>query len=101
MEFSALYAAGVLSLDSVIRLVEKRGQLMEECPTGAMSAILGMKFERLKELCTATTSISNNHKKVVVVANFNTEEQLVISGDPESVSLVGVQAKQKEQKLFH
>jgi [acyl-carrier-protein] S-malonyltransferase len=99
-EFSALCAAKVLSLDSVIHLVEKRGQLMEECPSGAMSAILGINFERLKELCIATTTANNDEKKVVVVANFNTEEQLVISGDPESVSLVSGQAKAEGAKVI-
>jgi len=90
-EFSALYAAKVLSLDSVIRLVEKRGQLMEACPPGAMSAVLGIKFEQLKELCNATSA---------VVANFNTEEQLVISGDPQSVAQVGEQAKAQGAKVI-
>jgi len=99
-EFSALYAANVLSLDSVIPLVEKRAQLMEASPPGAMSAILGTKFERLNELCMATTAASIDDKKVVVVANFNTEEQLVISGDPESVSLVGTQAKTEGAKVI-
>jgi [acyl-carrier-protein] S-malonyltransferase len=100
-EFSALYAAKVLELDSVIGLVEKRGQLMEQCPPGAMSAILSIKFERLKELCTAVTATSNNDDKtVVVIANFNTEEQLVISGDPQSVSSVGEQAKAEGAKVI-
>ncbi len=99
-EFSALYAAGVLSLESVVKLVEKRAQLMEACPPGAMSAILGMKHERLKELCASTTAGGGSPDKVVIVANFNTEEQLVISGDPESVSAVGMLAKAEGAKVI-
>jgi [acyl-carrier-protein] S-malonyltransferase len=99
-EFSALYAAGVLSLESVIKLVEKRAQLMEACPPGAMSAILGMKFEKLNELCKSVSDASSDEKKVVMVANFNTEEQLVISGDPESVVNVGTQAKAAAAKVI-
>ncbi len=99
-EFSALYAAGALPLEAVIKLVEKRAQLMEACPPGAMSAILGMKFEKLNELCNAVSAASNDEKKVVMVANFNTEEQLVISGDPESVGNVSSQAKAAGAKVI-
>ncbi len=97
-EFTALYAANVLPLEAVTKLVENRAQLMESCPTGAMSAILGMKHDRLKEICNATTSSADN--KIVIVANFNTEEQLVISGDPESVANVGTQAKSEGAKVI-
>src|SRR5258708_18672289 len=50
-EFSALYASGALSLPTVVTLVEKRAALMENCPPGAMSAVLGVKYEHLLELC--------------------------------------------------
>ncbi len=99
-EFSALYAAGVLPLESIVKLVEKRAQLMESCPPGAMSAILGMKCEKLKELCNSVNAKSNDEKKVVMVANFNTEEQLVISGDPESVAELGTEAKASGAKVI-
>ena len=114
-EFSALYAAQVLPLESVVEAVEKRAQLMEACPPGAMSAILNMKYERLKEICAeiiaseqdipavGDTDLAENTAsttKVVVVANFNTEEQLVISGDPQSVMAAGAQAKSEGAKVI-
>jgi [acyl-carrier-protein] S-malonyltransferase len=99
-EFSALYAAGVLPLEAVIQLVEKRAQLMEACPPGAMAAILGMQAEKLKEICESVSAQSTSEKKVVMIANFNTEEQLVISGDPESVATVGAQAKTAGAKVI-
>jgi [acyl-carrier-protein] S-malonyltransferase len=99
-EFSALYAAAVLPLDAAIKLVEKRAQLMEVCPPGAMSAVLNMKFEKLNEICSAVSAASNDETKVVMVANFNTEEQLVISGDPESVAEAGAQAKASGAKVI-
>lgn len=93
-EFSALYAAGSLSLSAVLALVENRAALMEQCPAGAMSAVLGVKFEQLKDLCSQVTGQSKGDaKKVVIVANFNTREQLVISGDPDSVKEAGARAK--------
>jgi [acyl-carrier-protein] S-malonyltransferase len=93
-ELSALYAAGVISLSAVVSLVEKRAQLMEACPTGAMSAVLGVKIEQLTDLCSEVSAHGSADKaKVVIVANFNTREQLVISGDPESVAECGTRAK--------
>lgn len=93
-EFSALYAAGSLTLSSVLALVEKRASLMEECPPGAMSAVLGVQYDQLKNLCAQVTEEGKGDSmKVVLVANFNTREQLVISGDPESVKEAGVRAK--------
>ncbi len=112
-EFSALYAAQVLTLESVVSLVEKRAQLMEACPPGAMSAILGMKYDRLKELCQnisqgpppppapgTACGATKIPDKVVIIANFNTEEQLVISGDPESVAAVSTEAKSDGAKVI-
>ena len=99
-EFSALYAAGVLPLEAVVKLVEKRANLMEACPAGAMAAVLGMKFEKLNEICDAISSASNDDNKIVMVANFNTEEQLVISGDPESIDNASIQAKAAGAKVI-
>jgi [acyl-carrier-protein] S-malonyltransferase len=99
-EFSALYASAVLSLDAVVKLVEKRAQLMESCPAGAMSAILGMKLDRLKEICSQISASAASEQNVVVVANFNTEEQLVISGSPQSVAAVNEKAKSEGAKVI-
>jgi [acyl-carrier-protein] S-malonyltransferase len=99
-EFSALYAAEVLPLPIVVKVVQKRAQLMESCPVGAMSAILGMKYDRINELCETLCAQSNDPNNVVVVANFNTEEQIVISGDPQSVTKAGEQAKAQGAKVI-
>jgi [acyl-carrier-protein] S-malonyltransferase len=100
-EFSALYAAGSLSLSSVLPLVEKRAALMEECPVGAMSAVLGVQYDQLKELCVQVTDESKGDaKNVVIVANFNTREQLVISGDPDAVTKAGAKAKAAGGKVI-
>ena len=98
-EFSALYAAQVLSIESVVTLVEK-SSTYGSCPPGAMSAVLGFKYDRLKELCAKTTAASDSEEKLAVVANFNTEEQLVISGDSQSVADVSAQAKAEGAKII-
>jgi [acyl-carrier-protein] S-malonyltransferase len=99
-EFTALYAAGVLNLESVVKLVEKRAQLMEQCPSGTMSAILGVQPERLSELCHNVSEEFLQSNQIVVVANFNTREQLVVSGNTEAVTALGAAAKSEGGKVI-
>jgi len=99
-EFTALFAAQALSLKYVIPLVERRAQLMEECPPGAMSAVIGVPAEKLTALC---QEVSDSHKEkgqIVVVANFNTREQIVVSGHPEAVAELGIAAKAAGGKVI-
>lgn len=101
-EFSALVAASALSVEAAVRLIDKRSRLMEECPKGAMSAVIGVAPADLEELC---RSVSEEQKSagaphVVIVANFNTREQLVISGSPEAVVVAGARAKEKGGKVI-
>jgi [acyl-carrier-protein] S-malonyltransferase len=82
-EYSALAAAGVVSTEDCIRLVLKRGQLMhrEACKhQGAMSAIVGLSIEEVYEMVAETIG-----KGIVAVANHNSADQVVITGDPAAV----------------
>jgi [acyl-carrier-protein] S-malonyltransferase len=99
-EFTALACAGVLSVESVVKLVIKRAQLMEDCPPGAMSAVLGLAPDTLQTLCRETTEEMSATGDVVIVANFNTNEQLVISGSPVAVTACGVKAKSAGGKVI-
>lgn len=100
-EFTALVAAGALALEAAVRLVDKRARLMEECPKGAMSAVIGLSAADLEAACKqACLEIPPEQKPVAIVANFNTREQLVISGSPEAVALAGVRAKEKGGKVI-
>ncbi len=77
-EYPALHAAGVVSREDTIRLVAKRGELMERegrKHPGGMRAVLGLTVEEIDAI------LKNNHDGVVVVANHNSEKQVVISGD--------------------
>ncbi len=96
-EFSALVAAEALTLAAAVKLVGKRAQLMEECPAGAMSAVIGLDAEMLQDICRQASGSSG---KTVIVANFNTREQLVISGNPEAVAVAGAQAKSAGGKVI-
>lgn len=100
-EFSALCAAGVLSLEAVIHLVDKRARLMEECPKGAMSAVIGMNAVDLQNCCLAACDeLKPKMEAVAIVANYNTREQLVISGSPDAVVLAGAKAKGAGAKVI-
>jgi len=78
-EFSAYHAAGSLPLADAVRLVRRRGELMLESGVtrpGTMAAILSGLQRPIDEICREAASAG-----VVVPANFNTAEQVVISGE--------------------
>lgn len=95
-EISALVAASSLSLEDAVKLVDKRSTLMENCPKGAMTAVLGMAPDALEALCQEASTASEQ----VVVANFNTKDQLVISGDPTAVARAGALVKERSGKAI-
>ena len=80
-EFSALVAAGALSLDDGLRLVAARANAMQracEIQPSTMAAILGLDDYTVEEVCQLVSEI-------VVPANYNCPGQLVISGSIEGV----------------
>jgi len=82
-EYTALVAAGALSLRDGAHLVRLRGQLMQEAaPTGvgAMAAVLGAEDALVQEICEQASG-----SQVVVPANFNSPGQIVIGGDAAAV----------------
>lgn len=82
-EYSALVAAGTLSLSDAVRLVRRRGQLMQEAVpvgVGAMAAILGIDATKVTEACAAAAN-----DQVCAPANFNSPTQIVIAGHHEAV----------------
>jgi [acyl-carrier-protein] S-malonyltransferase len=82
-EYSALVAAGALSLGDAARLVRRRGEMMQEAVpvgVGAMAAILGIGDEKVAEACEAAA-----RDQVCAPANFNSPGQIVIAGHKEAV----------------
>jgi [acyl-carrier-protein] S-malonyltransferase len=78
-QYSALVAAGALSLSDGIRLVRERGRLMQASGTnrdGAMAAIIGLDDERLPELIERASAFGT-----FGVANRNAPGQVVVSGE--------------------
>ncbi len=86
-EYVALYAAGVYDFATGLQLVQKRGKLMDKAEGGKMVAL--MKFDR----GTLETVICNTEN--VVIANDNSDGQVVISGEPHAVDVVVSEVKAK------
>jgi len=88
-EYSALVAAGALTLSQAAPLVRFRAQAMQEAVpvgTGAMAAILGMGAQKVIEGCAeALRSFGINTAEVVEAVNFNDPAQTVIAGSKAGV----------------
>jgi [acyl-carrier-protein] S-malonyltransferase len=79
-EYSALVAASAISFEDGLRIVSRRGELMAGAGrrrNGSMAAIIGLDDETVRAICKASSGIENT----VVPANYNSEGQIVISGD--------------------
>lgn len=91
-EYTALIEDGVLDFETGIRLVCKRGQIMQEMtPTGnwKMAAIIGLDAEKVNDIC---KSVTNGFVKT---SNFNTVGQIVISGEENAVIKASELAKER------
>jgi [acyl-carrier-protein] S-malonyltransferase len=86
-EFSALVAAGALSLVDALHLVRERGRLMKlagEQNPGSMAAVLGLDAETVAQVCDEASQESG---QVVQIANDNCPGQTVISGYKAAIEL--------------
>jgi [acyl-carrier-protein] S-malonyltransferase len=90
-EFTAYHAAGALSLGHAARLVRRRGELMRQADAGAMAAILGATSSPIEAICAEAGG-------VVVAANYNAPDQIVISGEVEAVERAMALAKDRGAK---
>jgi len=80
-EYTALVAAGVLDFSDALRLVRERGRLMKEQGDhrpGGMAAVIGVDRGTLELLCEQASAETH---QIVIVANANSPEQFVISGE--------------------
>ena len=80
-EFSALAAAGAMDFEDALRLVAIRAEAMQKCcekVPGSMAAVIKLPTETIEEICASCTGL-------VIPANYNSEGQVVISGETEAV----------------
>jgi [acyl-carrier-protein] S-malonyltransferase len=83
-EYSALVAADALAFADALRLVRRRGQLMETHGRGAMIAVLGLDDEALQLVA---------NESGAEVANFNAPGQTTLSGSDEAIAVAEMAAK--------
>jgi [acyl-carrier-protein] S-malonyltransferase len=91
-QYSAFVAAGVLSLEDGVRLVRRRGELMQasgQGREGAMAALIGLDDARLPELLASAATHGT-----FVVANRNAPGQVVVSGDRAAIEAGAETAKE-------
>lgn len=83
-EYAALASSGVISLYDALKLVNKRGELMQREALknpGAMAALIGMDITTVEKIVQ-----QNGETGVLAIANHNTAEQIVITGEKEPIS---------------
>lgn len=92
-EYGALIASGVMEMKDAFAVIRKRGIYMQNAyPTGgAMSAVLGMDYELIEEVC-------ENTEGTVSVANYNCPGQIVITGEKAAVDAAGAALKERGAK---
>ena len=98
-EFSALVASGAVSFEDALRIVRRRGELMQQAGEqnpGTMAAVIGMDDEAVENVCAEAAEASG---KEVIAANYNCPGQLVISGYKEAVEKAVELAKENGARL--
>lgn len=89
-EYTALTAAGILTLEDGLRLVRRRGELMQEAADntdGCMAAILGLDDDVVENICSRTEGL-------VLPVNYNCDGQLVIAGERAAVEQAAAACKE-------
>lgn len=82
-EYSALVSSEALDFETAVSLVKKRGQFMQEAVPngfGSMLAVIGLNKEKIKEILKLASE-----KGIVEIANYNTNNQIVIGGENTAV----------------
>jgi [acyl-carrier-protein] S-malonyltransferase len=92
-EYSALVVAGALRLADAVRVVRRRGELMQQAVpvgTGAMAAVMGVGLPVVEQVCAEAAQ-----GEVVEVANVNSEAQIVIAGHRAAVERAVALARER------
>ncbi|NGP76706.1 ACP S-malonyltransferase [Balneolaceae bacterium YR4-1] len=98
-EFSALVACGAVDFPVALKIVRRRGELMQKAGVqnpGTMAAIIGMEDAEVEKFC---KQASEETGKEVIAANYNCPGQLVISGNVEAVEKAVEIAKENGCRL--
>ena len=94
-EFSALVAAGAMDFEEGLKLVSIRAQAMQkacEMNPGTMAAVIRLSADRIEEICAST------EEGIVVAANYNCDDQIVISGEKAAIEAACIRLKEAGAK---
>lgn len=97
-EYAALFSAGVVTVEDALRLATKRGELMNREAVknpGAMAALIGLNIQEVSDIVEEAKG-----NDILAVANHNTEQQIVITGQKEPVSRAIKLAETKKAKAI-
>ncbi len=97
-EYTALASSGVVTFYDALRLTMKRGELMHresQKNPGTMAAIMGLEIETVSEIVSQCKEMG-----VIAIANHNTAQQIVITGQNEPMSQAMDLAKQRGGKAI-
>jgi [acyl-carrier-protein] S-malonyltransferase len=97
-EYAALAAGGTISSEDALRLVRKRGELMHRealANPGAMAAVVGLDLRAVEEVVALA-----REAEVLAVANHNTADQVVITGQEDAVSRAAQMLKDRGGKAI-
>ena len=92
-EYCAMYSANVMDLETTLKAIQKRSDLMDaatKLKVGAMSAVLGLDVEKIKECLNEVQNFG-----VAQIANYNDPTQTVITGEAEAIAKANEIKKKK------
>ena len=96
-EYSALVVSGAFDFSTGLELVKLRAESMQNAGKvnrGTMAAIIGLSYDDVNNLCGEIST-----EKIVVIANYNTKNQIVVSGHVEAVENLMISAKEFGAKM--
>ena len=95
-EYAALVASGVLNIEDVFPLIQKRADFMQQAVPvgqGAMAAIMKLSSEEVEKLCEEVSGY-------VIPVNYNCPGQIVVSGEAQAVDNLILRAKEKKSRCL-
>lgn len=95
-EYCAMYSAGVMDLETTIKAIQKRSELMDQATKttkGTMAAIIGSNLEIIENCINEASKLGS-----VQIANYNDPTQIVITGEVEAVNRAGELIKEQGAK---
>ncbi|HEY1164927.1 MAG TPA: ACP S-malonyltransferase [Chitinophaga sp.] len=94
-EYVALFAAGAWTFETGLQLVKKRAEIMSRVENGGMAALLGLKLEEVERI------LHTHHYDRLDIANYNSAQQIVISGLKEDILSAQKIFESNHAKLYY